>query len=229
MNSRLAAWVSRIRTRQPLSTLVILLTLTLGILIGTVLSHSGVKGSSNKHADPTLLPMQSPQQLSNTFGQVIKMVEPSVVNISTETNNKPRRRTGRPNRGDGQDPFQDFFDRYFGQNPDDDQSPFDGPGGGRQRSLGSGVVLNANGYIITNYHVVDGADRIRVHLKDDPPGILHDAKIIGSDKETDLAGIKKYLGMRWLECGEVHTLNGTRTWALGTWSTSIEAAWKSAT
>src|SRR5215813_7920831 len=188
MNTRLAALMARIKSRQPLSTLVILATLTLGILIGTVLSHTGVKGSGNKTSDAALLPMQSPQQLSHTFGQVAKLIEPTVVNISTETNGKPRRRSSRPNQG--QDPFQDFFDRYFGQNPDDDQNPFDGQGSGRQRSLGSGVVLNANGYIITNRHVVEGADRIRVRIKDDPPGELHDAKVIGSDRETDLAVIK---------------------------------------
>ena len=194
MNSRFAALIARIRTQRPLSTLVVLLTLTLGILIGTVLSRSGVKGSSAR-SDAALLPMQSPQQLSTTFGQVAKQIAPSVVNISTESSAKPRRRPGRPNRGDngGEDPFQDFFDRFFGgQNPDgDDQNPFgDGPGGGRQRSLGSGVVLNANGYIITNNHVVEGADRVRVRIKDDAPGVLRDAKIIGVDRETDLAVIK---------------------------------------
>src|SRR5205807_3921690 len=68
--------------------------------------------------------------------------------------------------------------------------PFQGPDGGRERSLGSGVILNSNGFIITNFHVVDGADRIRVQLKDEPPGVLHDAKVIGSDQETDLAVIK---------------------------------------
>jgi serine protease Do len=193
MNSRLAALMARIRTQRPVSTLVVLLTLTLGILIGTVLSRSGVRGNSAR-TDAALLPMQSPQQLGTTFGQVSKQISPSVVNINTESTAKPRRRGGRPNRGDnGEDPFQDFFDRFFGgQNPDEDQSPFgDGPGGGgRQRSLGSGVILNANGYIITNNHVVDGADRVRVRVKDDPPGVLRDAKVIGIDKETDLAVIK---------------------------------------
>jgi serine protease Do len=193
MNSRLAALVAKIKTQQTLSTLVVLFTLAVGILIGTVLSRSGVKGSSARF-DAALLPMQTPQQLGNTFGQVAKMVEPAVVNISTESTAKARRRPGRGNRGEGgEDPFQDFFDRFFGgQNPDDEQSPFgDGGGGsGRQRSLGSGVILNANGYIITNNHVVDGADRVRVRIKDDPPGVLRDAKIIGIDRETDLAVIK---------------------------------------
>ena len=190
MNSRFAALLARIRAQQALSTLVIMVTLAFGILIGTVLSRSGVKGNSTR-ADAALLPMQSPQQLSNTFGQVAKQIEPAVVNVSTESNAKPRRRVNRGQGNGGQDPFQDFFDRYFGgQNPDDDQNPFAGPGGGRQRSLGSGVILNANGYIITNFHVVDGADRIRVRVKDDLPGILHDAKLIGMDRETDLAVIK---------------------------------------
>jgi serine protease Do len=208
MNSRFSALAARLRTQRMLSTLAILLTLAVGILIGTVLSRSGVKGNSTP-ADASLLPpMQSPQQLSNTFGQVAKTIEPAVVNVSTESTPKPRqRRNGRtPNRGQnngGDDPFQDFFDRFFGGQGqgqggdpgggDDDQgpaNPFEGPGGGRQRSLGSGVVLNTNGYIITNFHVVEKADRVRVKLFDEPVGVLHDAKIVGVDRETDLAVIK---------------------------------------
>src|SRR5438270_5103251 len=204
MNSRFAALVARIRAQRMLSALAILVTLAVGILIGTVLSRSGVRGNSTA-GDAALLPaMQTPQQLSNTFGQVAKTIEPAVVNVSTESNPKPTRRGSnrRPNRGQdngGDDPFQDFFDRFFGgqqQGPgggDDDQgpaNPFGGPGSGRQRSLGSGVVLNTNGYIMTNFHVVDKADRIRVKLFDEPVGMLHDAKVVGVDRETDLAVIK---------------------------------------
>jgi len=83
--------------------------------------------------------------------------------------------------------MDDFFNRFFG-----------GPGGGqfgqdqplRERSLGSGVVVDAKGFIITNRHVVEKADRIRVRFEDDPPGVQHDAKVIGTDQETDLAVIK---------------------------------------
>jgi serine protease Do len=181
------------------------------------LSRSGVRG--NSAPDGSLLPaMQTPQQLSNTFGQVAASVEPAVVNVSTESTPKTQRRSGNgraPNHGQkdnggGDDPFQDFFDRFFGgqqgqqggqqpgqgdQGDDDDQgpNPFSGPGGpggGRQRSLGSGIILNANGYIMTNFHVVDKADRIRVKLFDEPASVLHDAKIVGVDRETDLALIK---------------------------------------
>ncbi|HSM87267.1 MAG TPA: Do family serine endopeptidase [Candidatus Limnocylindrales bacterium] len=204
MNSPFAALLARIRNQRVISTLAILLTLTAGILIGTVLSRSGVRGNTAATSDAALLPMQTPQQLSNAFNQVSKQVEPAVVNINTESNPKPRGRFHRPsnpndNQGGGDD-LQDFFNRFFGGQGgpgggDDDQggggSPFgEGPGMGRSRSLGSGVILNANGYIITNFHVVDGADRIRVKLKDDSQNTLHDAKVIGVDRETDLAVIK---------------------------------------
>lgn len=204
MDSRFAAVAARIKAQRWLSTLVVLLTLTLGILIGTVLSKSGVRGNSTPNADATLLPMQSPQQLSNTFRQVSKQLEPSVVNINSETNAKQptvhrgRRFNNNPGGGGGADPFQDFFDRFFGGQQggqggqgggggEDEGVP---PGMGREESLGSGVIMNANGYIVTNFHVVDGADRIRVKLKDEPVGMLHEAKLIGSDRETDLAVIK---------------------------------------
>ena len=153
MNSRFAALIARMKNQQVLSTLVVLLTLTVGILIGTVLSRGGVKGSSK--ADPALVAMQSPQQLSNTFGQVARQIEPAVVNISTESNPRPRRRTRGDNRSqDGNDPFQDFFDRFFGGgqgggNSDEDQNPFVSPDSpsNRQKSLGSGIILDSDGYI----------------------------------------------------------------------------------
>ena len=203
MNSRFAAFFARMKAQRWLSTLVILVTLTVGILIGTVLSKSGVKGNSSPSADASLLPMQTPQQLSSNFRQVAKQLEPSVVNINSESaprqQQMPRRRGRRPDRnnspdGGGQDPFQDFFDRFFGgqggQGGGDDDQGGGFPGGGREQSLGSGIIMNANGYIVTNFHVVDGADRIRVKLKDEPPGVLHDAKVVGIDRETDLAVIK---------------------------------------
>src|SRR5205807_7975537 len=115
MNSRFAALTARIKSQQVLSTIVVLITLTVGILIGTVLSKSGVKGNST--ADAALLPrMQSPQQLGNSFGSIAKQLSPAVVNINSESTPKPRRRMRRPNSpntpnspdGGGQDPFQDF-------------------------------------------------------------------------------------------------------------------------
>ncbi len=186
MDPRASAFWVRLKANRLTYTLTILATLAVGILIGTVISY-GVKGQEGKKAsDATPLTIPSPTQLSNQFSQISKQLEPSVVNINTESTIKtsPHRRRGSPSGPDDENPFDDFFDRFFG-----------GPGGGgggaiRERSLGSGVLVDPKGYIVTNRHVVEKADRIRVKLQDDPPGVLHDAKVIGTDQETDLAVIK---------------------------------------
>ncbi|PYX69025.1 MAG: peptidase S1, partial [Acidobacteria bacterium] len=85
--------------------------------------------------------------------------------------------------------FEDFFDRFFG-GPGGQGGPGGDGGSIRERSLGSGVIVDPKGYIVTNRHVVEKADRIRVRLQDDPPTVLHDAKVVGTDQETDLAVIK---------------------------------------
>ena len=89
---------------------------------------------------------------------------------------------------DDQSPFDDFFDKFFGGQGG--QGGEADPGSIRERSLGSGVLVDSKGYIVTNRHVVEKADRIQVKLQDDPPGVQHDAKVIGTDQETDLAVIK---------------------------------------
>jgi len=183
------------------STLVILATLSLGILIGTVVS-AGVKGKEKAGSgDATPLTLPSPQQLSSQFSQISRQLEPAVVNIRTESTIKSPHRRGRmpgspDDNGGGNDqdnPFQDFFDRFFGgQGGQGGGQVPGGPDGGdlRERSLGSGVIVDGKGYIITNRHVVDGADRIRVKLMNDPDTVTYDATVIGTDLETDLAVIK---------------------------------------
>ncbi len=183
----------RIKANRFASVFVILATLTLGILIGTVVS-STVKGKEkNISADATPLTIPSPQQLSNQFSQIAKQIEPAVVNINTESTLKPQMRRRSPQRppngdddeGGGQDnPFQDFFDRFFGGQGDQPETPL------RQRSLGSGVIVDPKGYIVTNNHVVEKADKIRVNLNGDPETVTYNATVVGVDKETDLAVIK---------------------------------------
>jgi serine protease Do len=179
-------WV-RIKAHRLAYTLTILATLSLGILIGTVVSY-GVKGKEGqKSSDATPLTLPSPSQMSNAFSQIAKQLEPSVVNINTESTikNIQRRRGGQDDdSGDGMD---DFFNHFFG-GPGGQFGQNDGPI--RERSLGSGVIVDPKGYIITNRHVVEKADRIRVRFEDDPPGVQHDARVIGTDQETDLAVIK---------------------------------------
>src|SRR4030081_1196183 len=193
MDSR-AFWL-RMKARRWVYTPSILATLAVGILIGTVVSY-GVKGKEGQKSDATPLTMPAPQQLSNAFSQIAKQLEPSVVNISTESTIKnPHRRRGQsPDEVDngGGGGVDDFFNRFFG-GPGGQGSPgnpFGGDGSIRERSLGSGVIVDSKGFIVTNRHVVEKADRIRVRFQDDPPGVQHDAKVVGTDQETDLAVIK---------------------------------------
>ena len=84
-----------------------------------------------------------------------------------------------PNPFGERDPFEEFFERFFGgENP---QREF------RRRSLGSGFIINREGYIVTNNHVVENASDIKVSLSDKEE---HDAKVIGRDPKTDVALIK---------------------------------------
>src|ERR1700752_4512247 len=181
-----AFWVS-LKANRWFYSLSILATLTLGIVIGSVVSY-GVKGKEGqKGSEAAPLTVPEVKQLSNAFTSISKQLEPTVVNINTESTIKnPHRRRGGGNpdqQPDDQNPFDDFFDKFFGGQPGNN-------GPIREHSLGSGVIVDAKGYIVTNRHVVEKADRIRVKLMDDPPGVLHDAKVIGSDQETDLAVIK---------------------------------------
>jgi len=195
MDSGASAFWARLKANRWAYTFTILATLSVGILLGTIISY-GVKGKEGqKSAEAAPLTVPAPQQLSNIFSQISKQLEPSVVNINTESTIKNPHRRGRQGRPDQDDqggdqgggddsPFQDFFDKFFGG-----QSPDGAPI--RQRSLGSGVIVDSKGYIVTNRHVVEKADRIRVKLQDESPATPgHDAKVIGMDQETDLAVIK---------------------------------------
>jgi len=166
MQERAKQLWARFEANQPASTLAILLTLAVGILIGTVVSGH-VRGQEKRSSDATPLSVPSPRQLSNQFSQIAKSLEPAVVNINTESTIKPsvRRRGGQNPGGGGQggpnddqeNPFGDFFDKFFGNQ--------DGGGPIRERSLGSGVLVDPKGFIVTNRHVIEKADRIRVRLK----------------------------------------------------------------
>lgn len=193
MDSR-AMWV-QMKSRRWLYSFSIAATLALGILIGTVVSF-GVKGKEGQKAsDATPLTVPSPKQLSNAFSQIAKQLGPCVVNINTESTIKsPHKRRGGQapdddENGGGNGGMDDFFNRFFG-GPGGQGGPLGGDGSIRERSLGSGVIVDPKGYIVTNRHVVEKADRIRVRLQDDPPGVQHDAKVVGEDQETDLAVIK---------------------------------------
>jgi serine protease Do len=183
-----AMWM-RMKANRWAYTLSILATLSVGILIGSVISY-GVKGKEGpQKTDATPLTLPSPQQMSNAFSQIAKQLEPSVVNINTESTIKNVRKRGGQGGDDDSGGMDDFFNHFFG-GPGGGQGAGPGDGAIRERSLGSGVIVDSKGYIVTNRHVIEKADRIRVRFEDDPPGVQHDAKVIGSDQETDLAVIK---------------------------------------
>src|SRR4029077_4388259 len=145
MDSRMSLR-DRMRSHRFLSTVLVVLTLFVGILIGTVI-QKGVKGATKRRnsAESTPLKGPAPQQLSNAFSQVARTLEPSVVNINTESTPKattPRtRRRGQqpPDNQDG-DPFHYSFDRVFGGQGG---SAFGGGGSTTEHSLGSGVVVDS--------------------------------------------------------------------------------------
>jgi serine protease Do len=111
-----------------------------------------------------------------SFSQLVKKATPSVVNISTVKTIKAGKLIPMPFGPN--DPFHDFFDRFFGEQFDRDF---------KQKSLGSGVIIDKDGYILTNNHVVEQTDEIMVKLADEKE---FRAKIIGRDPKTDLALIR---------------------------------------
>ncbi|MFY9584204.1 MAG: Do family serine endopeptidase [Candidatus Acidiferrales bacterium] len=165
------------RQRKILATLVVTLTLGIGILMGTVISGRVVatKGLVSSGATPLAIP--DPVQMSSAFASIVNKVEPAVVNISTTQVIERKRGPRRPRSQE--DPFQDFFDRFF-------DSPDQGPTA--ERSLGSGVIVDKKGYILTNNHVVEQATKIQVQFNGE--STRYTAKVIGTDDETDLAVIK---------------------------------------
>jgi serine protease Do len=197
MDSQPMGFWDRLKANRFSSTLVILATLSLGILIGTVVS-AGVNGKEKpvSSSDATPLTVPSPAQLSSQFSQIARQLEPSVVNISTEmTIKSPHGRGGKqsPDDDGGDDnAMQDFFNKFFGGQPGQGGQIPGGPGGEdlRERATGSGVIVDSKGYIVTNAHVVEKADRIKVKLMADPLTVTYDATVIGVDKETDIAVIK---------------------------------------
>ncbi len=121
------------------------------------------------------------RMIPESFSKLAQDIRPGVVNIRTEKTLK-----------DGGPVFRHFFGNPFG-NPGPHgriPGPFSGPnphGGSKQQSLGSGFIVDRDGYIVTNNHVIENADKIKVKLSN---GKAYDAKIVGRDPNTDLALIK---------------------------------------
>src|SRR5437867_9221231 len=128
---------------------------------------------------PRPVAVPPPAGADHNFVEVAKAVTPAVVNISTT-------RLTRVPEGHSSGPFDDpFFRRFFGD--EFFRRRFEAPQDRRERSLGSGVIADPSGYIITNNHVVSKADEIRVLLSDKRE---LKAKVVGTDPKTDIAVIQ---------------------------------------
>jgi serine protease Do len=171
--------VTWMRRRKIFASLLVAFTLGIGILIGTLISgHAQATRGQTSTSGASLLVVPDPVTLSTSFSTISKKLGPSVVNISTtQVIEKPKGEGKKPK--DFGDPFQDFFDRFF-------DSPDNSPDA--ERSLGSGVIVDKKGFILTNDHVIDQATKIQVALDGDPT--KYNGRVIGFDKETDLAVVK---------------------------------------
>ncbi|MFH0811089.1 MAG: DegQ family serine endoprotease [Pseudomonadota bacterium] len=134
-------------------------------------SPTGTPSATVEHAD-----FHTPA----SFSQLAEKVSPAVVNISASkvVKSGPAFRHFSSPFGE-EDPFQDFFGRFFGEQQPQQEL--------RQHSLGSGFVIDQQGYILTNNHVVEKAEAIEVKL---PSGATYEAKVVGKDPKMDLALIK---------------------------------------
>jgi serine protease Do len=206
----------RLRSRRLASVFVVLATLSAFIVAGSFAAH-GVRGQEKQinSADATPLKIVSSTVPPNEFVKIARLVGPAVVNINTQTLPKQTQNKGRrmpmphgrttpvpqnpddedqpddaqPGQGGGQGNFQDFFNRFFGGQAPDQEGGDDGQ---VRESLGSGFIVDAKGYILTNNHVIEKADKIYVKLSTDPDSqdLGRPAHVIGFDKATDLAVIK---------------------------------------
>src|SRR5512139_1182855 len=149
------------------------------LLAATVIvwTHAAEKPADAK--DPGTVEGRYQMVLPN-FSALAKQVQPGVVNIRTVKTTK-----------EGGPVFRHFFGNPFGnREPFGNRDPFGEGGPGRefkQRSLGSGFIIDREGFIVTNHHVVENADQIKVRLADERE---YDAKVIGRDPKTDLALIQ---------------------------------------
>jgi Do/DeqQ family serine protease len=169
-------------SRRPVL-IVVVAALLVAAAAGGYLIRDRVGRSSTAPAPST------PQAASGTalaealqvgFVDVAQQVRPAVVHLGTIQRAKARRGPNLPQGND--DPFfRDFFNQFFGSEGPDSRSEFRRPG------LGSGVIIDKRGLVLTNFHVVKGADEILIRLYDKRE---YRGQILGTDPKTDLAVVK---------------------------------------
>jgi serine protease Do len=154
--------------------------LLIGLGVGVGVSHGGFSpiealypfsNAAAQEPKPTTAPQGLPD-----FVALAKKLKPEVVNISTT---QAAKEVDVPNPFDQNDPSGESWKKFFGAPVPRGQL--------KPRSLGSGFIIEPNGLILTNYHVVDNAERITVRLSDER---VFEGKVVGKDKKTDIALVK---------------------------------------
>jgi serine protease Do len=186
-------WYQRVGQQKLLSFTLLLFTLAVGIVIGTLIT-GGVDAAKGQAVAPDATPLVIPPAIpvGNEFTKLAKKVEPTVVHITAEAvpkveETQQRRRPNTPPSPDEEDPEEgmDLFRRFF-RNMPPDQLP--SPRAFRREQSGTGFIVDRNGYVITNFHVVERMDRIKIKMHGDQKE--YRARVIGVDRETDLAVLK---------------------------------------
>ena len=152
----------------------VLLALAAGFGLGVGLRFTGLPGTTPAPAASSTTSTSSMDDIQRAFVRVSERVRPAVVNIATAH----FLRRQRPRGGDEGQGLRDFYERYFGQMP---------PGDRERAGVGSGVIIDDQGHILTNLHVIKGADEITVRL-DNKRELA--GKVVGTDTKTDLAVIQ---------------------------------------
>ncbi len=210
-------WSGRLARERWAAVSIVMFAAALLIVLGAAFTTS-VTSARSQAVAPDAAPITIPPVVKNDneFTRIAQMLEPSVVYITSEYRVQPtqrRRAPQEPEGGDEQDdsiipgPFRRFFESPFGQPP----MPR------RREGTGSGFIVDRNGYIMTNLHVVDKATSIKVRLSGDPND--YKARLVGSDPELDIAVIKIDAG-RPLPAVKVANSDGVQ---VGEWAIAIGA------
>ncbi|HXH82766.1 MAG TPA: trypsin-like peptidase domain-containing protein, partial [Candidatus Tectomicrobia bacterium] len=153
-------------------------------------------------------PLTTADALQAAFVTVAERVRPAVVNIGTVQVARNRPGIQMPGPGTDDPFFKDFFDQFFGRGRPGPRGEFHQPG------LGSGVIVDERGYVLTNFHVIRGADSVTVRL---PTKQEFRGKIVGTDPKTDLAVIKFEPDVPL----RVATMGDSDTLRVGEWAIAI--------